>query len=69
MPETDIFDESVFALSSSENVVVFNEREVGRQHHHLYSLACVQHSGYTGVGIVQSIFFQVLPQPSDGSTK
>ena len=58
-------DESVFALSSSENVVVFNEREVGRQHHHLYLLACIQHSGYTGVGIVLSIFFRVLPQPSD----
>ena len=41
---TDIFDESVFALSFKRNLTVSLNVRIRRQHHHLYSLACIQHS-------------------------
>ena len=57
-------DESVFALSFQENVVVFLKVRINDSTVHLYSLACIQHPTIQVWGLFPFIYFQVLPQPS-----
>ena len=70
MREADIFNESVFALSLSENVEVFECKRATSNTHFLYSYVAMHLSVYLPHtiqvwGIASFIVVKVLSEPSD----